>query len=335
MKKIKYSYYFCVDKNLCISSWGKEIAHFTGKTSPLALNKKYFEVFPRIWMNGKDIVEKSLQNNKASTLNGHTFCCPYGQSKSDIRIDPLRDVRGKVIGAKISVFTYPTCPGVIALDESQHFISIGKQATIFAHRIRNPLNAIKGAVVYLREKYQKDQVLREFTDIMKDEIAKLDSSISKFLGASLSDMEMVESDINPILKKIEIITSLQANACKITSSYEYGKVPPVKIDSFQFEQAILNVINNSLEAMPEGGELKVSSKTTKRLGKKWAMLEISDTGGGIYRNEKRKSSTPSADEGRGFGLFITREVIQYFRGDMEIKSKRGAGTTVKMYLPAM
>jgi two-component system nitrogen regulation sensor histidine kinase GlnL len=224
---------------------------------------------------------------------------------------------------------------VIALDESQHFISIGKQATIFAHRIRNPLNAIKGAVVYLREKYQKDQVLREFTDIMKDEIAKLDSSISKFLGASLSDMEMVESDINPILKKIEIITSLQANACKITSSYEYGKVPPVKIDSFQFEQAILNVINNSLEAMPEGGELKVSSKTTKRLGKKWAMLEISDTGGGIYRNEKRKSSTPSADEGRGFGLFITREVIQYFRGDMEIKSKRGAGTTVKMYLPAM
>lgn len=335
MKKIKYSYYFCVDKNLCISSWGKEIAHFTGKTSPLALNKKYFEVFPRIWMNGKDIVEKSLQNNKASILNGHTFCCPYGQSKSDIRIEPLSDVRGKVIGAKISVFTYPTCPGVIALDESQHFISIGKQATIFAHRIRNPLNAIKGAVVYLREKYQKDQVLREFTDIMKDEIAKLDSSISKFLGASLSDMEMVESDINPILKKIEIITSLQANACKITSSYEYGKVPPVKIDSFQFEQAILNVINNSLEAMPEGGELKVSSKTTKRLGKKWAMLEISDTGGGIYRNEKRKSSTPSADEGRGFGLFITREVIQYFRGDMEIKSKRGAGTTVKMYLPAM
>jgi two-component system, NtrC family, nitrogen regulation sensor histidine kinase GlnL len=335
MTNRKYSYYFCVDRNLCISSWGKEIAHFTGKTSPLALNKKYYEVFPRIWMNGKDIVEKSLQDNKASILNGHTFCCLYGQSKADIKIDPLRDVRGKVIGAKISVYRYPTCPGVIALDDSQQFINIGKQATIFAHRIRNPLNAIKGAVVYLREKYHKDQVLREFTDIMKDEIAKLDSSISKFLGASLSDMEMAESDINPILKKIEIITSLQTNARKIKSSYAYRKVPPVKIDSFQFEQAILNVINNALEAMPHGGELKVSSKTTKRLGKKWVVLEISDTGDGICKNKKSDSSTASAHEGRGFGLFISREVLQYFRGDMEIKSKRGSGTTVKMYLPAM
>lgn len=286
-------------------------------------------------MNGKDIVEKSLQNNKASILNGHSFCCTYGQNKSDVRIDPLRDVKGKAIGAKISVYTYPTCPGVVALDDAQHFISIGKQATIFAHRIRNPLNAIKGAVVYLREKYQRDKILREFTDIMKDEIAKLDNSISKFLGASLSDMELVEADINALLKKIEIITSLQANARKINSSYAYGKVPPVKIDSFQFEQAILNVVNNALEAMPEGGELKVRSKTTQRLGKKWVMLEISDTGGGIYRNAKGKSSTSSGDEGRGFGLFITREVLQSFRGDMEIKSKRGSGTTVKMYLPVM
>jgi len=335
MTNRKYSYYFCVDKNLSISSWGKEIAHFTGKTSPLALNKKYYEVFPRIWMNGKDVVEKSLRDNKASILNGHTFCCAYGQSKSDVRIDPLRDVRGKVIGAKVSVHTYPTCPGVVALDDAQHFISIGKQATIFAHRIRNPLNAIKGAVVYLREKYQRDIILREFTDIMKDEIAKLDNSISKFLGASLSDIELAESDMNLILKKIEIISSLQANVRKIKSSYAYGKVPPVKIDSFQFEQAILNVINNALEAMPEGGELKVRSKTTNRLGKKWAMLEISDTGGGIYKNKKSDSSTASAHEGRGFGLFITREVLQYFRGDMEINSKRGSGTTVKMYLPAM
>ena len=286
-------------------------------------------------MNGKDIVEKSLQNNRASILNSHSFCCTHGQSKSDVRIDPLRDVKGKAIGAKISVYTYPTCPGVAALDDAQHFINIGKQASIFAHRIRNPLNAIKGAVVYLREKYQRDKILREFTDIMKDEIAKLDNSISKFLGASLSDIELAESNMNLILKKVEIITSLQANAHKIKSSYAYGKVPPVKIDSFQFEQAILNVINNALEAMPEGGVLKVSSKTSKRLGKKWAVLEISDTGGGIFRSKKSDSSTASAHEGRGFGLFITREVLQSFRGDMEIKSKRGSGTTVKMYLPAM
>lgn len=333
---MQYSYYFCVDKNLCISSWGKDAAHFTGKTSRLALNKKYYEVFPRIWMNGKDVVEKSLRDNKASILNGHTFCCPYGETKSDIRIDPLRDVTGNVIGVKVSVRTYPTCPGATAADDSRQFISVGKQAAIFAHRIRNPLNSIKGAVIYLREKYQKDQVLREFTDIMKDEIIKLDTSISKFLGASLSEMELAETDMNLILKKIEIITSFQANARKIKSIYKYGKVPPVKVDSFQFEQAILNVINNALEAMPEGGELKVISATTRRFGKQqWAMIEISDNGAGIHEENRSNFSTASVHEGRGFGLFITRELLQYFKGELEIKSKRGTGTTVKMYLPAM
>ncbi len=168
---------------------------------------------------------------------------------------------------------------------------------------------------------------------MEDEIGKLNNSISKFLGASLSDMEPAETDMNLILKKIEIITSLQANSHKIKSSYEYGKIPPVKIDSFQFEQAILNVINNSLEAMREGGNLNVRSGGIKRLGKKWAMIEISDTGGGINNSKKSDSPAGSFHEGRGFGLFITHEVLKSVRGDMEIKSKRGSGTTVKMYLP--
>jgi two-component system nitrogen regulation sensor histidine kinase GlnL len=335
MKEKKYSYHFCVDRSLCISSWGKEAALLTGVTAPFALRKKYYEVFPRLWTNGKDIIEKSLTANKASIINGHTVCCQHGQSNSDIRIDPLRDVEGRVLGAKVSVYAHPTCPAATVHGDTQHFIKIGKQSTIFAHRIRNPLNAIKGAVVYLREKYHKDAILREFTDIMEDEIAKLDNCISKFLGSSLSDMELAEADINLILKKAEVITSFQANAHNVTMKYEYGKVPAVKIDPFQFEQAILNVINNALEAMPDGGELTVRSATTRRHGKKWIMLEIGDTGGGIYKPKKGVSSAAALQEGRGYGLFIVRELLQSFKGDMEISSKRNSGTTVKMYLPAM
>lgn len=311
------------------------MASFTGMTSHSVLRKKYYEIFPRLWTNGRDIVERSLHRNKASIINDHILCCPYGQSKANIRIDPLRDAAGKVIGARISFFAHPAYQWEPPQDNSQHLVDIGKQATIFAHRIRNPLNAIKGAVVYLREKYHNDAVLREFTDIMHDEIEKLNNSISKFLGASLSELERREADINLLLKKIEVITSFQIDAHKINTRYQYGKVRAVKIDPAQFEQAVLNVINNAVEAMPEGGELRVRSAMTRRFGKKWVLLEVADSGRGIQRSKKSDVSTAGLQEGRGFGLFITRELLHAFQGDMEIKSAKDSGTTVKMYLPAL
>lgn len=331
----KYAYYFCVDKNLCISSWGKEVAHYVGLDATEALKKKYYEVFPRLWVNGKDALEESLRTNKSSALADHFLTCPHARSRSDISIKPLRDVLGNAVGVRVSVRADMSCPVLDAFEASRQFVEIGKQATIFAHRIRNPLNAIKGAVVYLREKYEADTLLREFTDIMTDEIAKLDASISKFLTATLTDMEMAETDVNLILKKVEIITSLQANARNIKTAYSYGKVPPVKIDGFQFEQAILNVINNAMEAMPHGGSLKVKSATARRMGRRWALLEVSDSGGGLIRRRKSAAAETSTREGRGFGLLVTREVLQAFKGEIEIKSKKGMGTTVRMFLPAV
>lgn len=331
----KYAYHFCVDKNLCISSWGKDVAHYVGLDATEALKKKYYEVFPRLWVGGRDALEESLRTNKSSALADHFLTCPHARGTSDISVKPLRDVSGNAVGVRVSVTADMACPVLDAFETSRHFIDIGKQATIFAHRIRNPLNAIKGAVVYLREKYETDTLLREFTDIMTDEIAKLDASISKFLTATLTDMELAETDVNLILKKVEIITSLQANARNIKAAYSYGRVPPVKIDGFQFEQAILNVINNAMEAMPHGGALKVKSATARRLGKRWALLEVSDSGGGLVRRRKSASTVTSRREGRGFGLFVTREVLQAFKGEIEIKSKKGMGTTVRMFLPAL
>lgn len=335
MKDKEKPFYFCVDKNLRVCSWGREIQQFTGEPSPSALKRKYYQVFPRLLMKGKDVVKQSLSDNKTFVLNGYAICCPYGQSQSDIKIDPIKNRSGNVVGAKISGCAHPACSAEILPENAQHLMNIGKQATIFAHRIRNPLNAIKGAVVYLREKYQKDETLREFTDIMNDEIEKLNNSISKFLSASLSHMELTDTDITSILKKVEIITSLQSNARKIKSSYKYGEVPPVKIDAFQFEQAILNIINNALEAMPSGGKLNVRSSVMDRFGKKWAMIEVSDSGMGIPEGAIHGFSIGSAYTGRGYGLFIAREVIQSFGGNLEIESKKGTGTIMKLFLPVI
>jgi two-component system nitrogen regulation sensor histidine kinase GlnL len=142
-----------------------------------------------------------------------------------------------------------------------------------------------------------------------------------------------------LLKKIETYTSLQAEAFGLTHRFEYGQVPLVKINPFQMEQAILNIVNNSIDAMVGGGELMVRSSTESIEGRDFAIVEISDTGPGMTDTRLVETPVPTIGAvngtGRGFGLFIAREVIQHHGGRLEIRSVKGAGTTVKVCLPAM
>jgi two-component system nitrogen regulation sensor histidine kinase GlnL len=108
------------------------------------------------------------------------------------------------------------------------------------------------------------------------------------------------------------------------------------INAFQIEQAILNIINNSLEAMQSGGQLMVRTYQKALSGSDFLVVEISDTGPGIAEGKIDTLAMPSdaEKEGRGFGLFITREILQYYGGHLEIKSRKGTGTTIRLHLPA-
>jgi two-component system nitrogen regulation sensor histidine kinase GlnL len=200
--------------------------------------------------------------------------------------------------------------------------------------VRNPLNAIKGAVVYLREKYDYEEPLIEFTRIMEEEISRLENFISRFLSSSVSDTEVSETDINSLLKKIEIFTSLQIYTRNVQSLYELGGIPPITINSFHLEQAILNVINNAIDAMADGGQLKIRTFTEERSGRIFVVIAISDTGPGMSDKKIDDLSSENRESGRGFGLFITYEILKHYGGHLEIDSKKNMGTTIKLFIPS-
>ena len=328
---MKHSCIFHTDSSLRINFWGERIAEFTGRSSSAVIGKKYYEVIPRIFADGKDAISIALKKNKSLTLKGYCFNCMIDQIKADIRINPVKETF-RVKGVKVDIYPYLTCSLARELQNSQRLIDIGKIASTFAPGVRNPLNAIKGAVVYIREKYASEPTLLEFTKIMEEEVLRLDNFISKFLSTSITEAELSDTDINSLLRKIEVFTSLQARANNITSAYEYGDIPTILINPLQLEQAILNVINNAIEAMPSAGLLTVKTKSEKHSGIDFAVIEISDSGPGMAERRIDDLSMPLR-EGKGFGLFITREILQSYGGNLEIKSKKGSGTTVRLCLP--
>ncbi len=324
---------FETDNKLCIRSWDKEIATFTGKPASQIIGNKYYEIFPRIYWEDKDALAEVIAKKKVKSFKGYSFNCLYGGIKADIKISPLKSRNKQIDAVKVLISPHSTCTVARKLQQSQKLIDIGKIASTLAHGVRNPLNAIKGAVVYLREKYDAEEPLVEFTKIMEEEISRLENFISRFLSSSVSDTDVKETDINSLLKKIEIFTALQIYTRNIRSFYEFGNIPPITINSFHLEQAILNVINNAIVAMNSGGQLKINTSTEERGGRIFVVVAISDTGPGIQDNTLGEFPADRRENGKGFGLFITYEILKHYGGHLEIDSKKDTGTTIKLFIP--
>ncbi len=325
---------FCTDKKLRVCSWEKEIAEFTGRPASLTMGNKYYEIFPRMVVNEKDAITKVIETKKTLTLKKYSFPCVAGSFTADIKIKPRKSATDSIDMVEVAIYPFSTCEMAQKLQQSQKLIDIGKIASTLAHGVRNPLNAIKGSVVYLSEKYSHEAPLVEFTKIMEDEISRLENFISKFLSSSVSDIEDKETDINSLLKKIEVFISLQIYTRNIQSFFEFGEIPPVIINSFHLEQAILNVINNAIDAMGNGGQLRIGTSAEERGGKIYVVVSVADTGQGMVHKRIGELSSDQEGNGRGFGLFITYEILKHYHGHLEIDSKMNCGTTIKLFIPS-
>ena len=192
---------FHTDGDLCIRSWPKEIAAFTGRAEPQIIGTKYYEIVPRIFIDNKDAVAEAISTGKTFSFTEYPFRCLYGGVKADITIRPLWNGDMNTGAAEVAIHPHSACAMAKKLHQSQKLIDIGKIASTLAHGVRNPLNAIKGAVVYLQEKYDREEPLVEFTKIMGEEISRLEDFISRFLSSSVSVTEAQPTDINSFSAK--------------------------------------------------------------------------------------------------------------------------------------
>ena len=335
MNADKNCFVFSVDKKLRIISWCKELDKIYGKSAHTIKNMHLNKIMPMLQKDTTDKIMTVFENGKPLLLKNQQTICFCGRKKADIYVSPLKTKTGKVRAATITTMAHPDSKTLTRLKQSQKLLNIGKVAATLAHGVRSPLNAIKGCVIYIRENYDNEQKLIEFAKIMEEEISRLDHFISNFLSTSISDKGSAQVTVKKILKKVEILISLQAQSKNISVQFEHGHVPPVTINSFHLEHAILNVINNAIEAMPLGGTLTVKTFMRSLSGSDFVTIEISDTGCGMKRKKYIDGPVSAVNKGKGLGLFITREILKSNGGFLEIKSTNGSGTIVKLCLPGM
>ena len=322
-------YRFTLDRKLRVNAWDERLEELTGEPGSAAEGKKYYEVFPRIFFRDSDAAVFAMEKRRRVSIKKHAFHCLFSLATADLVIQPLLTSKG-VKGAEIKISNIVLNSG-FSTEEIRHLITMGKASSTLAHGVRNPLNALQGAVVVISNKYSGEKILMEFSRIMQEEITRLDNFITKFLSASFDDIGPSPVDLNAVLKQVETLIKYQAHTRNIRPDFRYGEIRPALVNPFQVEQAVLNIINNAFEAVGSDGGLIVKTGMSRFSENEFVEIEISDDGPGIHGEILSGSSRMN---GKGYGLKITEEIMNNCGGRMQIQSTAGRGTSVRLYIPA-
>ncbi|KAF0182310.1 MAG: two-component system NtrC family nitrogen regulation sensor histidine kinase GlnL [Nitrospirae bacterium] len=323
---VRYS--FTVDAQLRITGCDRAFEQAFMTSQELAVGAHYADFVTALADKGKDLVLNAMQSGGPIILNSYlvrSFCGVYSL---DISIAPIFDETGVVSGAQVSV-----CPDSIGNRHMQKLVDIRKLASTLAHGTRNPLNAIKGALAYIQQKYAGEDRLVEFAQIMDSEIDRLNQFISGFLGQAYEESDCQLTDVNELLQKVVGMTGLQVRSRHMSIVLDTATVPPITVDPFHLQQAILNIVNNAIEASSPGDVLSVSSLSETIDGQVYVVIAIADSGR-VAAWSADESDGTRRSKGRGYGLFITHEVVRSFGGKVQIQSAGGVGTVVRLLLPA-
>jgi len=219
------------------------------------------------------------------------------------------------------------------LARKEKLAAIGKLAGIMGHEIRNPLGVIRNSIYFLNMKFKEsiDEKVKKHMDILETEIVAADKIISDVLEfARTRPPSLTESDINGVVETALSKASITGTVKVQTDLRE--NLPKINIDVAQIQQVFSNLISNAIEAMPKGGELRVTTSQTDT----FVSIAFKDTGVGIPKENIDKLFTPlfsTKTKGLGLGLAACQNIIVAHHGAIEFESKEGQGTTLIIKLP--
>jgi two-component system, NtrC family, sensor histidine kinase HydH len=228
------------------------------------------------------------------------------------------------------------------LRRADRLSALGQLSAGLAHEIRNPLGAIKGAVEILEEDYPPGHPKAEFYAIILKEVQRLNEVVTNFLSfARPVRLRFAPVEVREVLTGLEGLISGQARACRVQIFTSFHAGPArVMADEALLKQAFLNLMLNGLEAMPQGGDLAISTRLSGGEAgaprAEWLEVVLDDTGHGIPDEHLARIFDPfftTKKEGTGLGLAITDRIIETHRGTIRLLSQVGKGTTVVVRLP--
>ncbi|MGV1098079.1 two-component system sensor histidine kinase NtrB [Thiovibrio sp. JS02] len=224
------------------------------------------------------------------------------------------------------------------LHQSQRLATLGKMVASVSHEIKNPLGIVRSTAEILGKRLKSVAPGNEhLANIIVEETSRLDGIVREFLDfARPQEPKPTPGSLNELLGKILKFMEPELEHDKIVLETALAEdLPKIPFDHDLFYRACLNILVNSVQAMPQGGRLKVTTSYDRPASA--VRITVSDTGVGIAPDKLEHIFTPfytDKNRGTGLGLAIVKNIIDSHRGTLAVESREGEGATFAITLPA-
>jgi signal transduction histidine kinase len=226
------------------------------------------------------------------------------------------------------------------LVEHEKLSALGRFTADVAHEIRNPLTALGGIARRLEKLLPDGSKEKTYSDLIVSEATRLESILRDVLTYSEKEQNhFSRHDLNkPVSEAAPFFCeTCQEKNIELVENYA-ERLPPIYMHPDHVKQAVGNIINNGIEAMPAGGTLSVSTGIEKEKNIDWLTVAIADTGEGMPKEAldyifEPFHSTKKTGIGTGLGLPIAHKIMEEHRGFVRVDSKPGKGSKFKLYFP--
>jgi two-component system sporulation sensor kinase A len=321
---------------LRVNDFGRRLYHLENVEYKGKTDRELGEIVPFFKEAFENCIESDKKAWEKRTLTRYeeSFQTPDGEIKTfDVIKVPLFKENGErkgllTIGRDI---TQQKLAEALLLKKEKLSV-LGELAAGIAHEIRNPLTSMKGFIQIMRETRQVNDT---YIDIVLSELERINQIVSELLVlAKPQSYDYKPFFLSDVIGYVVNLIGHEATLNNVYISVE-NAVPQACIfgDKNQIIQVFINIIKNSIEAMPDGGTIHL------RVWKENQTIHvtISDTGVGISKERLQKIGEPFftlKEKGMGLGLTTSTKIVQEHKGTLEIESEVGKGTTVHLSFPA-
>lgn len=222
-----------------------------------------------------------------------------------------------------------------ALLQAEKMAAAGRLSASIAHEVNNPLQAVQNCLHLAGREDLPEEKRKEYFDLARTELERLMLTVRRMLDfyrPGASSLEQV--DLKEMLQYILALMSKQLNESKVRVNMDFPEQPPtIRAVGSQMQQVFINLILNAADAMPDGGQLQI---TTRQLNTGVEIL-FQDNGKGIPEEKQANIFEPffsTKDGGTGLGLTVSYNIITAHGGVLELLPERGSGACFRIFLPA-
>jgi PAS domain S-box-containing protein len=307
---------------------------FLGASSGEFLGRRLTEIFPEghplravLHLEGDELSEVAAETELV-TANGFR--------RVGVSVQGIQE-GGERIGALVTLRDLDSLESInTQLQVSERLAALGRITAGVAHEVKNPLNSMRLWLENLKESLPPDQEAgaQQAVNVLDKEIDRLDAVVKRFLDFTRPmEIRLEATQLSQLLPEVLEIAQPQLRKANIQLAQLLPiDVPEVYVDRALLKQAVLNLVLNAAEAMPDGGQLRL---VLSRRGE-MAEITVGDTGKGIPPENKQKifqlffTTRPG---GSGIGLASAFRIVQLHNGSIDFTSEVGRGTTFRIELP--